>query len=230
MSQRLPPLLCIQIAHLLSRKYLFAKLLAILEPQLTPSVVPPAHPIQVDGRAGEIEFYHYDQVVVLVAYTDGSESIGATRQRLQDEAVNTGASYLCSIDDDDLVGSLYVERLLEGCRSDADCVTFLQSRTRDGLLGDGASFSLGYDRYSTATEVTGNQKRRLYLRTPSHLCPIKSSIIRCAGKFLDQDGGEDVNYASRLRPLLKTEYHFDIPLYYYHFISHDKRGNDGRHK
>ena len=62
-----------------------------------------------------------DEVECLVAIDNREATIGAKRNQLLKDS--TG-DYVCFIDDDDIVSEEYVERILEGTHSGADCISF----------------------------------------------------------------------------------------------------------
>ncbi len=88
--------LSILICHLTKRKPLLDRLMACLQPQLTP------------------------EVEVLVEEDQGQSSIGSKRNKLLERA--TG-SWVCYIDDDDGINPNYVAIILKALESNPDCVS-----------------------------------------------------------------------------------------------------------
>lgn len=87
------------------RKTYLARLLAVLEPQLT------------------------DDVELLIGEDDGELTIGEKRNDLILAAYGT---YIAFIDDDDMVAPDYVARILRALESEPDAVGFRSIRTVDG--------------------------------------------------------------------------------------------------
>jgi hypothetical protein len=104
------PRLSILILTLKSRESMFDRLLSVLGPQC-------------EGLPVEI----------IVEKDDGESCIGDKRNRCLDRA--TG-DYIAFIDDDDLVHDEYVELILNGIETGADCIGFksLISNTGDSTM------------------------------------------------------------------------------------------------
>jgi hypothetical protein len=56
----------------------------------------------------------------------------------------------------------------------------------------------------------------VYYRTPNHICPIKTELVRIVD-FDDVAWGEDYPFSQRIKPLLKSEVEIEEPLYFYQY-------------
>lgn len=175
--------LSILICTLESRRKWLARLFKRLEPQ----------------RCGDVE--------ILTDKDNGEVSIGVKRNRLLEQA--TG-DYICFVDDDDLVATDFVQRILEAVKTEPDCVGMEGIITFDGRKPRKFIHSL---RYKSWYEKDG-----IYYRNPNHLSPVKRSLALQV-RFPDKNNGEDHDYSQRLLPLLATEVYLENPIYFYEFRS-----------
>lgn len=139
-----------------------------------------------------------------------SMTVGEKRNHLMNIAKGQRIAF---VDDDDQVTDDYVDKLLEYCELDFDCVGIGVKFTKDGL-----NESI-YD-YSFKKNInTRDPKRggmRVYGRMPNHLCLWKKEIaMRC--KFPDLNIGEDHLWAEdqilKGYSFFKTDpiiYHYDF--------------------
>lgn len=106
--------------------------------------------------------------------------------------------YVCFVDDDDTLAADYAASLLSAIDAapEADAVVFRGQYYVDGEAALAFDFDLKYRAYRN-TSV-------LYERTPNHLCPVKRQLSLQA-RFDESNCGEDIAYAKRLRPLLRTQ-------------------------
>lgn len=144
-------------------------------------------------------------VEILALEDNMTRSIGAKRNAL------LGASqgrYVVFVDDDDWVADDYVASLLAGAEQHVDVVTFNGEVTLNG----GTPFLV---RYSLEYRQSHNLDR-MWLRIPNHLCAIRRELA-VAVSFPDVCVGEDADYATRLRPTLRTEHHIERVLYWYRY-------------
>ncbi|NJL70647.1 MAG: glycosyltransferase family 2 protein [Candidatus Competibacteraceae bacterium] len=178
--------LSILICSLGSRHAMLARLLNRLNPQLN------------------------ENVEVLVETDYGTMSIGEKRNRLLDKA--TG-DYIAFIDDDDLVATDYVSRILDAVKTEPDCVGIEGRMTTDGA--DPRTFIHSF-RYKTWYEQNG-----IYYRNPNHLNPVKREIALKV-RFPDKNHGEDRDYSMSLLPLLTTEVYLEGTTYEYLYITKRK--------
>lgn len=149
-------------------------------------------------------------VEILIDLDDGQVSIGQKRNRLVARA--TG-EYLCFVDDDDTVPDDYVATLVAACSEGNDCVGFKLRRVVNGASEDiQAMHSIRF----TDWGVVSWDNEPFYMRTPNHLNPIRAALARQV-PFPDQNAGEDKDYSTRIRPLLRSETFVDRPMYVYEY-------------
>ena len=194
--------LSICIATMPKRNSLLKRLLDILNPQLT----------------AECE----------LLIDDSRAHTGIKRQAMLKQAQG---QYVASIDDDDMIATDYIAKILEAANdtyhwpetsqatlaamvNPPDCVGFRVERWNNGKIVGQAIHSLRYTRYADVRQPNGLID---FQRTPNHLCPIKRDIALQVG-FRDISI-EDIDYAKRIRPLLKTETFIDATLYQYLFTT-----------
>lgn len=182
------PRLSILIPSIASRHQFLSRLLDVLNPQLT------------------------RQTELIVALDDGGRTIGEKRNQLLSAAAG---DFLAFIDDDDLVAPCYCELILRALESDPDCVGFLMERPKD------SDRRPAYGVHSIRNHRTTTQKTDteiLFLRRPTHLFPVRSSIAKSIG-FPPLNAGEDGEYTERLNAsgLLKSEVFIERVLYRYEY-------------
>lgn len=147
------------------------------------------------------------QVGLLILSDDGTLSIGEKRQRLLEKS---SAEYVCFIDDDDLVSDSYVKQIMDALQTKPDCVGFKMRRFYDGIeIGEGIN-SIKCGGY--------RNEGRVFYRTPGHLNPIRRELAMQTG-YQPWDRHEDMDFAARVLPLLKSEVFIDDHLYSYWYRS-----------
>lgn len=156
--------------------------------------------LQVQGRS----------VQILYLGDNKSMTVGEKRNHLMNIAKGQRIAF---VDDDDQISDDYVDRLLEYCELDFDCVGIGVKFTKD-CQGEST-----YD-YSFSKNINfrdpKRQGKRIYGRMPNHLCLWKKEIaMRC--KFPDMNIGEDHAWAEdqilKGYSFFKTEpiiYHYDF--------------------
>jgi glycosyltransferase involved in cell wall biosynthesis len=173
--------LSILIPSLHSRKAVLDELLAVLNPQ------------KVDG------------VEVVVVPDEGQMSIGQKRNML---LTQSKGEYVAFVDDDDMVPTDYVARILKALETNPDCT----SLTGKIVFSDGYSrpfiHSLRYDRW------IDDHQGKVYYRPPNHLNAVRREIAVRVG-FPPWNSGEDRYFSHHIRPLLKREEWIDGTLYEY---------------
>jgi len=138
-------------------------------------------------------------IVEVLVFTDNRRrSIGYKRQSLLDIA---NGKYVCWIDDDDSIEDNYVSKLVLGCKSNCDVVTFKQHV----IINGSNSYTLIFDIEQKENEEA---KQPYFKRPPWHVCPIKREIAVLA-KFPDLMYGEDWLWMSQIINKLSTAYHID---------------------
>jgi len=171
---------------------------------LTPSIITRSHYLeqlrsslqhQVDARKGEVEW--------LISVDDQELSTGEKRNVLVAKANGT---YVVHVDDDDSISHRYVDRMLEGCRSNKDAITYLMDMYESEFYTCTAKFGLHKE------EQIGTIKHQPIL----HTCPVLKQIAQRV-KFPDQNRKEDIEWSKQVQPLIKTVHHIDEVLYTYWF-------------
>lgn len=154
--------------------------------------------------------------VVILTDDTTDISIGGKRNRLLSRGCEV-ARYVSFIDDDDLVCEDYVQLLMAGIYSGADCCSLRGVITDDGKNPRLFEHSIKYKIYRTVEEENYTVR---YERYPNHLNCMKSSI---AGQFLfpAKNDGEDTDWATLIHQsgLLKTEHWIEDIIYYYEYRS-----------
>jgi len=168
------------ICTLEDRKHLLDRLMKVLQPQLT------------------------DDVEILVKSDNAEMPIGRKRNMLLDEA---NGQYVAFVDDDDLVSTDYIRKVLAGIVGAPDCCGLQGIITFQGKSPRTFIHSLKYKEWF--------EKNHVYYRCPNHLNPVKKELAMQV-KFPESNFGEDKDYSTRLFPLLKNEYY--IPGVIYHYL------------
>lgn len=164
---------------------------------------------QLERLKEVLELQLTDGVELIIDVDNGEKSIGAKRNDLLDQAVG---DYIAFIDDDDLVSSDYVEKILECLELDPDVVGIHLLHFNDGQLGGFTYHSLEYKSWFHQPDRTTGFMR--YYRNPNHLNPVKRELA-LQTKFPDKSFGEDSDYSKRLLPLLKSQEYIKEPVYIY---------------
>lgn len=136
-----------------------------------------------------------------------SYNIGTKRNKLLELA---SGKYVIFIDDDDLIGSDYIEKILEACKTNCDCMGISGIITTNG--GGEMPWHISKD------YMNWFERKGVYYRTPNHISPVKRELAIKAG-FPEIAFAEDYGYSMRLLPLLRTETKIPGILYYYRYES-----------
>jgi hypothetical protein len=151
----------------------------------------------------------YPREVELVVEIDGGGmKVGEKRQRLLERAVGT---YVAFVDDDDWVAHDYVRRIVTALRATpgADCCSLEGVLVENGGTPQRFTHSVKWDGWYTKDQV--------HYRTPNHLSCIRLDHALAVG-FVAKDVGEDHEFSTKVRSLLKIEADTGpAPLYYYWF-------------
>lgn len=172
--------LSILILTIPAREHMLTGLIQRLRPQIT-------------GKPAEV-----------LLHRNAKMSIGAKRNALLRRAEG---EYVVFIDDDDMVPSNYVERILEATQSSPDCV---------GISGVIVANGKEKKWHISREYARWHEKDNVYYRTPNHISPVKRKIAMQA-MFPETNYGEDAEYSRRILPLLKTEVKIEGPMYTYRY-------------
>jgi glycosyltransferase involved in cell wall biosynthesis len=145
--------------------------------------------------------------IEVIGWDIENTTIGAKRNALLGWA---NGDYVCFIDDDDMVSDNYVELLLDGTKTNCDCMSLRGEYSVDGVFDGLFEHSIRYDKWET---VSGPVK---YLRPPTPLNCIKASIAK-QFKFPETNWAEDHDWSKQIHEsgLIKTEHYIDQVIYYY---------------
>jgi len=146
---------------------------------------------------------------IITLFDNGEMTVGEKRNKLIEKA---NGKYVCFIDDDDDISEEYIDTMLKGCESNADCVGMVGIITFSGKNPRKFIHSIKYNRYFEENEI--------YYRPPNHLNAIKKELIADI-KFPEKNNGEDTDWAMQVMKSgrLKTEYEVNEVLYHYLFDS-----------
>ena len=180
-------ILTITIASVSIRKDMLATLLAELNRQI-------------------IENGYEKDVEILVDDND-KRFLGTKRKEMLSKAQGL---FTCAIDDDDWISENYVSRIVEAIKKNPliDNVGINGVITIDGENPKKWIISCHFEDWF--------EKENVYYRTPNHICPIRTELVRIAG-FDDVAWGEDYPFSQRIKPLLKSEVEVEEPLYFYQY-------------
>lgn len=159
---------------------------------------------------------HNGQIEVLVYWNNFEKPIAAIRQALVEGA---RGEYTCFVDDDDKVPPYYCDRIIKAIQSGPDYVGWRMQLWIDGQKMKPTFHSMRYDRWFD--DAHG------YYRNTSHLNPIKRSIALQV-PFTGHDGPEDVSWARRVAPLVKSEQYIEEPMYFYYYNTQDSIWRGGK--
>jgi glycosyltransferase involved in cell wall biosynthesis len=119
---------------------------------------------------------------------------GSVRNSLIDKA---NGKYCAFVDDDDIVSDYYIKRIVHALKNNPDicsitgCVTSLWNNER-------RTFVLSTQYKPIFSLPDANHENGLYNRYSSHLCPVKTEIIRTV-RFPEDMRNEDNGYSDRLK-------------------------------
>jgi len=178
--------LSILVPSLNRRKHYLARLMSILDPQMT------------------------DQVEILTNIDDGEKSIGTKRNEL---LVQATGDYIAFVDDDDIVEPYYVEEILKAIETNPDVVGIHLLHVEDGVLRGLTYHSLEYTHWWDEVDQAQPHLRNYY-RNPNHLNPVKREFALAVG-FPEINFGEDKNYSYSILKHLQTEVYIEKPIYHY---------------
>jgi hypothetical protein len=161
--------------------------------------------ITPDGIRNHIQF--------LCNSADKSVSVGAKRQKLLNRS---RAQWVVFFDDDDWPEDQYISSIINAIEQnpDIDCIGIRGYMTTNGTNRKTWCHRLGFEIKGDGTTPT--ESGYDYMRPIIHFNPVKRELALKAG-FRDMRYGEDMDYASRLNPLLTKEYFIDQDLFHYRY-------------
>ncbi len=120
-------------------------------------------------------------------------SIGAKRNRLLAKA---SAPYCMYVDDDDLLSTGAVDRILDVLKFNPDVVGIAGQLIRRGEETKKFIHSISIPHWF--------ENNKIYFRNPNHLNPVRRELALKVG-FSEINHGEDKKYSDEIAPLLKSE-------------------------
>ena len=147
-----------------------------------------------------------DKVQILSLCDTKEISVGEKRNILLNKSIGR---YVCFFDDDDLIATDYLIKIISAISSNADVITFCGDYIENGQTTP----------FSISKVHRGNYNHpNIFYRLPNHLCPVKREIaVSCL--FTDKNYGEDSDYAERINQHIKNEFHIQDKLYFYMYDS-----------
>ena len=165
----------------------------------------------------------FDDVEILWLGDNRRVATGAKRNRLLDLA---SGDYVAFVDDDDEIADDYIESIRSAADENSSVLCFEALWSRDGESRGYADYSMKHEQDSSRRIGIGQVK---FLRQPTHICAIHRNLA-LATRFNDISLGEDRDFSSRLRPLLKTETKIDKCLYFYNWTSEHSTTSSGNRR
>lgn len=155
-------------------------------------------------------------VIIDKPQVKGGMSIGQKRNLALQSA---NGLYHCFIDDDDTVWENYIEKIVNGCLEDCDCVVLKGNYFQDNTFYKPFIHSIDCKEYKETSHC--------FERYPNHLNAIRTNIAKIF--FFDEISfGEDTKWATALNrsKLLQTEASIDGVIYNYYYRTIKKEFNE----
>jgi hypothetical protein len=149
----------------------------------------------------------YEKDVEILVDDDDKRFLGTKRKEMLSKAQGL---FTCAIDDDDWVSENYVRLIVEAIKNNP----FIDNLAINGIItidGENPKQWFISCHFEDWFEEDG-----IYYRTPNHICPIKTELVRIAG-FDEVAWGEDYPFSQRVKSLLKSEVEIEEPLYFYQY-------------
>ena len=149
----------------------------------------------------------YEKDVEILVDDDDKRFLGTKRKEMLSKAQGL---FTCAIDDDDWISENYVRLIVEAIKNNpaVDNLKINGIITTDGENPKKWIISCHFEDWF--------EEEGVYYRTPNHICPIKTELVRIAG-FDEVAWGEDYPFSQRIKPLLKSEVEVEEPLYFYQY-------------
>jgi hypothetical protein len=147
--------------------------------------------------------------------SDDYRFLGTKRKLMLSQAKGL---FTCAIDDDDFIYPNYIKNIIEAIKKDTsvDCLGINGIITTNGLNPKKWVISCHYEDWFEEDDI--------YYRTPNHICPIKTELVKIAN-FDDVAWGEDYPFSQRIKSILKTETTIEEPLYHYQYSTENSLYN-----
>lgn len=149
----------------------------------------------------------YEKDVEILVDDDDKRFLGTKRKEMLSKAQGL---FTCAIDDDDWISENYVRLIVEAIKNNpaVDNLKINGIITTDGENPKKWIISCHFEDWF--------EEEGVYYRTPNHICPIKTELVRIAD-FDEVAWGEDYPFSQRIKPLVKSEVEIEEPLYFYQY-------------
>ena len=149
----------------------------------------------------------YEKDVEILVDDDDKRFLGTKRKEMLSKAQGL---FTCAIDDDDWISENYVALIVEAIKNNpyVDNLKINGIITIDGENPKKWIISCHFKDWFEEDDV--------YYRTPNHICPIRTELVKIAG-FDEVAWGEDYPFSQRVKPLLKSEAEIEELLYFYQY-------------
>ncbi len=150
---------------------------------------------------------NYQKEVEILVDADDQRFLGTKRKLMLAKAKGL---FTCAIDDDDWVSENYVKLIVETIKKhpQIDNLAINGVITVDGENPKKWIISCHFEDWF--------EEEGIYYRTPNHICPIRTDLVKIAG-FDDVAWGEDYPFSQRIKSLLANEAEIQEPLYFYQY-------------
>ncbi len=161
----------------------------------------------LDELNRQIKENNYQEEVEIIIDDDDDRFLGTKRKLM---LLKAKGLFTCAIDDDDFVNPNYVKLIVESIKKDnsVDCLGINGIITVNGENPKKWIISCEFDDWF--------EKDNIYYRTPNHICPIKTELVRLAD-FDDVSWNEDYPFSQRVKKFLKKETTINESIYIYQY-------------
>jgi quinol monooxygenase YgiN len=164
----------------------------------------------LERQIAELELVN-GEVEIIYDKTGKEMPVGKKRDLLYKRAKGL---YTFMPDDDDSVATDFIKRVIEGIRTNPDCITYFEHVDIDGNISKSNHSILYSGWHDNPTWPEGFK----YARTPYFKDVIKTEVAQMV-QVPELRWNEDEQWANALHPHLKNEFHIDEYMYFYKTIS-----------
>ena len=164
-------------------------------------------PLLVQEVQRQVDEHPLFQIEILYIGDNKKRSVGRKRNDLLKLAQG---EYVCFLDDDDKISSVFISKTIPHLHSSTDIVFYMVECSIDGGIGKPVYYNKDY--------VKNTNYADYYERMPNHLMLVKRELA-LQTPFRDISHGEDKDYSIRLKPLLQSQALIEEVLYYYIYNS-----------
>ena len=172
----------------------------------------------LDRMVSHLESQKQAGVEIVYEFNSDYLSRGITRNKLLDRAKG---QYCCFVDDDDVVSDDYIEQILKALEFEPD-ICGITGRVISLLTNEAHDFVLSTKHEKPFSLPSRELSDGRYLRSVSHLNPIKTEIARKIRFPESKIRHEDNDYTQRLKHLrckLKEVFIDDVIYYYFNKVA-----------